>query len=74
MSERERELQDTPINLRGNRWFYITDGVGVNGCSFHTFEGNAHGFPVTAILRALQARGLLRRWDQKQQVLRKDKP
>lgn len=69
----ERALQDEPVNLRGYRWFYITDGRGVDSCSFHNEQGHATGFPVTAILRALQARGLLRRWDQKQQVLKKDR-
>lgn len=74
--EREKELQLYPVNLRGERWFYLTDKRSGSGeaCSFHTKEGHAHGFPVTAILRALQARGLLRRWDTKQQILRKAKP
>ena len=72
--EREKDLQRFPVNLSKDRWFYITDKRGVEACSFHSGEGHAHRFPVTAILRALQARGLLRRWDTKQQILRKAKP
>lgn len=68
--EREYDLQRFPINLVNGRWFYISEGRGVNGCSFHTNEGHAHCFPVTAILRAIQARGLLKRWDCKQQILK----
>ena len=60
-----------PHRLRGC-WFYLDENK--QKCSFHSKkvgEGYVLNIPVTAILRALEARGFLDQWDRKQQVLRK---
>lgn len=67
MGKREQLNQRRP-HPAGADWFY----VGLDECSFHLNAAGGKGMTLktSRLLRALQAAGILQRWDAKQQILR----
>ena len=72
LTKREQNARLNPHQARGN-WFYLNEGPLIRACSFHRDGQDGVYITAAVLMRALQRTGLLRQWDQKQQVFRHKK-